>query len=203
MDIFISIMQVLILLGIGSIFIFKNYLFSYSAEKGKNIATKEDVAEITKKVEEVKLEYLVQLENTKLELIRQQKGFDERFAWHKELVDVSKKLSNKMKAQKYFMQQDNREAMSLKVVNELADVSFKFQELSEQSFLYAEKDTHYEIVKVISNMNKLNESFELDQSKDFTNENHPFNLSINYILTIHNLVSQDLRKMMGLDNVFD
>ncbi|MDZ7805468.1 hypothetical protein [Thiohalophilus sp.] len=45
-------------LGGGLIFlIIKSYIPSYLSEKGKNLATKEDVAEITNKVESVKTEY--------------------------------------------------------------------------------------------------------------------------------------------------
>jgi hypothetical protein len=61
-------LQILVLLGIGSLFLFRKYLFSYSSEKGKNLATKEDIEEITRKVEEVKTEYLVELERLKVEL---------------------------------------------------------------------------------------------------------------------------------------
>lgn len=92
MDIFISIMQVLILLGIGSIFIFKNYLFSYSSEKGKNLATKEDVAEITKKVEEVKIQYASEIEHLKISLLFLSKKhsilFDEKLIVFKKLQKI-------------------------------------------------------------------------------------------------------------------
>lgn len=64
----IVVLQVLILLGIGSLFIFKKYLFSYSSEKGKNLATKEDIEEITRKIESIKSEYLIELEIVRVEL---------------------------------------------------------------------------------------------------------------------------------------
>jgi hypothetical protein len=38
-------------------FIFRNYLPNYFSKKGENLATKEDVAEITKQIEQVKLEF--------------------------------------------------------------------------------------------------------------------------------------------------
>ena len=62
------VLQVLVLLGIGCIFLFRKYLFSYSIEKGKNLATKEDVEEITRKVEEVKSEYVAEIEMLKVDL---------------------------------------------------------------------------------------------------------------------------------------
>lgn len=51
--ILIYVPGVLIILG----FLFKNYILSYIQEKGKNLATKEDVEEITRKTEEVQKEF--------------------------------------------------------------------------------------------------------------------------------------------------
>jgi hypothetical protein len=61
-------LQILILLGIGCLFLFRKYLFSYSAEKGKNLATKEDIEEITRKVEDVKSGYVAEVERLKMDL---------------------------------------------------------------------------------------------------------------------------------------
>ncbi|MCO6413244.1 MAG: hypothetical protein J5I92_10905 [Thiogranum sp.] len=61
-------LQLLALLGIGGLFLIRKYLFSYSSEKGKNLATKEDIEEITRKVEEIKTEYLGEIERLKVEL---------------------------------------------------------------------------------------------------------------------------------------
>ncbi len=47
---------------------FKNYLLTYFQEKGKNLATKEDIKEITDKVEFVKADYAKQLELFKCEI---------------------------------------------------------------------------------------------------------------------------------------
>ncbi|MCE9792818.1 hypothetical protein LZ659_14520 [Shewanella indica] len=68
MDYILIGLQVAILLGIGSIFLFKKCLFSYSSEKGKNLATKEDIGEITRKVEEVKAGYITEIERLKVDL---------------------------------------------------------------------------------------------------------------------------------------
>jgi hypothetical protein len=61
----IIILEILVLASIGSLYLFKDYLFSYSNSKGANLATKEDIAEITAKIENVKLEYAQQLESTR------------------------------------------------------------------------------------------------------------------------------------------
>lgn len=71
MDKILISLQILSLLGIGCIFLFRKYLFSYSSQKGKNLATKEDVGEITSKIENVKLDYAQQLESTRAELSSQ------------------------------------------------------------------------------------------------------------------------------------
>lgn len=65
---FDNTLDIAILIGILSMYIFKDYLFSYSSEKGKNLATKEDIAKITREIESVKSEYLVEFEKVKIEL---------------------------------------------------------------------------------------------------------------------------------------
>ncbi len=49
-------------------FFIKSYFPSYLSEKGKNLATKEDIREITDKIESVRFEYLNNLEGIKSEL---------------------------------------------------------------------------------------------------------------------------------------
>jgi hypothetical protein len=61
-------LQVFTLIGIGCIFLFRKFLFSYSSEKGKNLATKEDIEEITRKVEDVKVGYVAEIERLKMDL---------------------------------------------------------------------------------------------------------------------------------------
>lgn len=64
-------LQVLILLGISSVFWFRKFLFSYTEQKGKNLATKEDIGEITSSIEQVKLDHAKQLESARAELSSQ------------------------------------------------------------------------------------------------------------------------------------
>jgi len=61
-------LQILVLIGIGCIFLLRKFLFSYSSEKGKNLATKEDIEEITRKVEDVKSGYIAEIERLKVDL---------------------------------------------------------------------------------------------------------------------------------------
>ena len=85
----------------NSLYVFLASLFgallgSYFKQKGKNIATKEDVSEITAKIEDVKHEYAQQLESTKAELssrlekdgFRYQKEYEILSELNSLLVDV-------------------------------------------------------------------------------------------------------------------
>jgi hypothetical protein len=69
-------LQVVSILGIGCLFVFKKYFFSYSSEKGKNLATREDIEEITRKVEDVKSSYIAEIERLKFDLSRLSRKHD-------------------------------------------------------------------------------------------------------------------------------
>lgn len=69
MELIHGIIDVIILLGIITIVIMlRSYLPSYAKEKGKNLATREDISEITRKVEEVRTQHSAQLEHLKVDL---------------------------------------------------------------------------------------------------------------------------------------
>jgi len=64
-----TILNLLVLLGLGVAVLFgKNYFPKYLGEKAKNLATKEDITEITNKIEAIKSDYAHSLENTKTQL---------------------------------------------------------------------------------------------------------------------------------------
>jgi hypothetical protein len=86
-------LQVLILLGIGSLFLFRKFFTSYSSEKGKNVATKEDIDSITRKVEEVKSEYISRVEHLKVALALHQKKSDLLYS---EKICIFKKLQSQL-----------------------------------------------------------------------------------------------------------
>lgn len=69
MEWLILVLDLMILLGLGALALLaKNYLPSYAKEKGKNLATRKDIEEITDKIESVKTEYAKQLEGLKSHL---------------------------------------------------------------------------------------------------------------------------------------
>jgi len=63
MDIAITVLQILALVGIGFLAMFKkNYFPKYLEEKAKNTATKEDIEKITSQVESVKQSYKIEFD---------------------------------------------------------------------------------------------------------------------------------------------
>ncbi len=59
-------LQILSLISIGIVaLLLYRYLPAYTSEKGKNLATKEDIADITKRIEEVKSAYAHELETVR------------------------------------------------------------------------------------------------------------------------------------------
>lgn len=68
MDIVLVILNVLTLAGVVVItLIGKNYFANYVSEKAKNLATKEDITDITNQIENVKSDYALSLERAKTE----------------------------------------------------------------------------------------------------------------------------------------
>lgn len=100
MDTAILIIQSLTLLVIA--YITKCYLPSYFMEKGKNLATKEDIAEITTRIEQVKHEYSSKLESVKSVLsarlfthqVRYQNEFNILLKLSEKLAEFKNDLSN-------------------------------------------------------------------------------------------------------------
>jgi hypothetical protein len=63
MDVVLLILQIITLVALAiAAFIFRNYLPSYLKKKGENLATKEDIEDITNRIERVRTQYSAQLE---------------------------------------------------------------------------------------------------------------------------------------------
>ena len=65
---------------------------SYSKKKGENLATKEDIAEITKKIEEVKNQFFILQEENKQKNRLQLAALDKRLEKHQEAYSLIWKL---------------------------------------------------------------------------------------------------------------
>jgi chromosome segregation ATPase len=75
------VLQSLMIAGLALLWlVLKNSLPSYLSEKGKNLASKEDIEEITNKVESVKAEIATALEASKLSLNKELHEFSTRFS---------------------------------------------------------------------------------------------------------------------------
>tara|TARA_R100001143_G_scaffold61413_1_gene62116 strand:- start:1499 stop:2137 length:639 start_codon:yes stop_codon:yes gene_type:complete len=62
-------LNVIIIIGFGVVYVLaKSYLPGYAKEKGKNLATKEDIEAITEKVESIKAQHAESLETVKSKL---------------------------------------------------------------------------------------------------------------------------------------
>lgn len=70
------------------IVLFRKYFFAYFSEKGKNLATKEDVAEITNEIEAVRVEYSKGVEKFKSDLWKHQREYE----WYREDVKIKVSL---------------------------------------------------------------------------------------------------------------
>lgn len=73
-----------VLAGLVVFLILKSFLPSYLAEKGKNLATKEDVALITREIEAVKSEYALVLEELRARNQLRMAALDRRLEAHQE-----------------------------------------------------------------------------------------------------------------------
>jgi hypothetical protein len=93
---------VLTALGVGSIsglvvsicvlFFARAFFGSYLTEKGKNLATKEDVANITKLVEEVKYRFSTDLEDHRTKNLLRMAALDKRLQAHQEAFSLWREL---------------------------------------------------------------------------------------------------------------
>lgn len=92
-----------VIAGLVVLFTVKSFLPSYFSEKGKNLATKEDIGKITEEIEKVKMQYATQLQDTihqNNRLLEQIKGkhqlrmaaLDRRLQAHQEAFELWRKI---------------------------------------------------------------------------------------------------------------
>ena len=83
----IKLLTEIVLIILGLILIFgKNFI----SEKGKNLATKKDIQEITKKIESVKLEFARKQSTDKYDLELNQKLYDSLNDFYNTLMDINR-----------------------------------------------------------------------------------------------------------------
>ncbi len=95
MDVTNFIFNILILIGIILLLYFKFFIPSYLKEKGKNLATKEDIKEITKLVEDIKHSNNSSIEKLKTEMSIISKNYFVKIDSEREsIIDFLSKLSS-------------------------------------------------------------------------------------------------------------
>jgi hypothetical protein len=81
--------------GLIAWLLLKHYIPSYLNEKGKNLATKEDVAAITHEVERVRLEYNTLMEEVRARNQLRMAALDKRLQAHQEAFALWRKLTGR------------------------------------------------------------------------------------------------------------
>ena len=178
----------IILFFIVSMFLYR-YLPSYFGEKGKNLATKEDIGEITKKVEEVRQVYTSELEILKAQLkltqaqaILYSTAYIERVTklWSKlqELKNIGEQLweaatprilsefSQELSSTKLMLEKSSL-FLSLEEYSELKDVLNKFERFKLGKETLINFRTSEDVERALEN---LDESPGLDTKSDMIEE---------------------------------
>ena len=83
-----------IIAGLIVFLLIKYFLPGYLSEKGKNLATKEDIAKITNEIERVKSQYAVLLEELKAKHQLRLAAIDRRLEAHQEAFTLWRELMN-------------------------------------------------------------------------------------------------------------
>jgi hypothetical protein len=78
--------------GVVTAFLVKWFMPAYLGQKGRNLATKEDIAEITKKIEGVKLQFAEVLEDRKAAHQMRMAALDRRLEAHQEAFALWREL---------------------------------------------------------------------------------------------------------------
>jgi hypothetical protein len=78
--------------GLVAYFFIKHFLSSYLTEKGKNLATREDVESVTRKVEEVRTQYTSLVEELKARHQLRLAAIDRRIQVHQEAFTLWRKV---------------------------------------------------------------------------------------------------------------
>jgi hypothetical protein len=136
---------------------------------------------------------------------RQERSYDARVNWHRELAETVKKLSNRSRALQYFRERNSSAEELLDAVKNVGELAFKFQELAELASLYAKKSTCKAIGQIIGELNRLSPQFENPPSKkkesDAEKASDPFKESILSLNVVYDLLARDLRELLELEKL--
>jgi len=137
---------------------------------------------------------------------KQERSYDARVNWHRELAETVKKLSNRSKALRYFRERGSAAEEVLDAVKNVGELAFNFQELAEQSSLYAKKSTCKAIGEIVSELNSLKLQFDNPPPKKRESDDgdelfDPFKTSMLGLNVVYELLARDLRELLGLEKL--
>ena len=142
-----------------------------------------------------------------LRKFRQERAFDARLEWHRNLAETAKVLRNRARAIGAFQRGGMPTEVALPLVKELGTLAFRFQELAEQASLYATKPTHAAIRDVLAQMTGVAQPFaKLPDPEDpvaVTQQQvqEMYRSSMSGMERVYDLLARDLREMLGLERL--
>jgi hypothetical protein len=138
-----------------------------------------------------------------LRKFRSERAFDARVEWHRELAETARVLRNRTKALVAFQRGGTPEEIAVPLLQELSELAFAFQELSEQASLYASKPTYLAIKEVLVEMTRGSRAFTTypaeQDSVSPQDVQRLFTSSIDGFERVYDLLARDLRKLYGLE----
>jgi hypothetical protein len=127
------------IVSVGIAFLFvKHFFSSYLSEKGKNLATHEDIAAITEKIEAIRAQYAVLAEELKARHQLRLAALDRRLQAHQEAFTLW------------------REVMAAAHTDEIGKVVLKCQDWWEKNCIYLEAPVREQFVSAYSAANSHN-----------------------------------------------
>jgi len=142
-----------------------------------------------------------------LRKFRQERAFDARLEWHRNLAETAKALWNRTRAFAAFRRGGTPTEAALPLVSELGNLAFKFQELAELASLYATKRTHVAIRDVLAQMQGAAKPFakypDPDDPTAVTQRQSEemYRNTTSGMERVYDLLARDLREMLGLERL--
>lgn len=143
---------------------------AYNEEKGKNLATKEDIAQITKEIESVKNSYNKALETHKIEL---QKEFES----HKYIMGLCRSLDETLLQH---ISSCLKADADKEIINSDNDNSLLIKNSKLSSFLYTYKK-RYDSIPVLRRLRDISGDIDADYELSYFKTISPINGEVNTI----------------------
>jgi len=128
---------------------------------------------------------------------RAERAMDRRLAWYSELAEVTQKLLNRNRSLQFFIAEGGAPKSVKGLLDELAALSFRFQELAMMAEFYAAPDTVEVIEQTLSLLDRL--GGEMSRGHDAGKRDGAAQESIRVIHAASRLLARDVRREFGLE----